>query len=71
MSERFCASCRGRLPPGSTTGDSAIYNPGRDSGFTLCEPCFFEEDACIEERGTNDLPDVLADYRRNVAAGPA
>lgn len=62
--QTICARCTRRL--GSATGESAIYNPGRDHGIELCEPCFFAEDAEITERGMNDLPDTLAKYRENL-----
>lgn len=53
-----CARCRKNILQGETTGESSIYQ----SNHILCEPCFFAEDAEIEERGTNDLPDTLNKY---------
>lgn len=62
---RFCVRCR--WPLGRSTGESALYSPHRE--FTLCEPCFFEEDAQIEAAGTNNLPEQVERYRQNIKLG--
>ena len=56
-----CAWCDCYLRDGATTGESQVYSPTRS--FVLCEPCWLEEDALVEESGTNDLPEQLAIYR--------
>jgi len=71
MSEnKYCAKCSeslfnrdGSIRP---TGESGIYNPNGPS-ILLCEYCFDAEDDLIEQKGTNDLPDVLARYKENIA----
>jgi hypothetical protein len=65
----MCARCRLKLRDEDCQGESGIYSPtGR--AFTLCEPCFEDEDAEIERAGSNDLPGVLDQYRANLRAGP-
>lgn len=59
MGER-CSACRMWIPDGATTGESSLYSP--DRAFTLCEPCWLAEDALIDERGTNNLPEELSRY---------
>ena len=61
-----CARCCKSIRPDETTGESGLYSPSRS--FTLCEPCFFAEDAEIEEKGTNNMPDVIASYVENLRA---
>jgi len=56
-----CARCGKYLKDHETTGESAIYNPTGPK-IILCEGCFFDEDAEIEEAGTNNLPDTLKRY---------
>jgi hypothetical protein len=66
----MCARCRIKVDQyKDCLGESGIYSPtGR--AFTLCEPCFLEEDAeTLGERG-NDLPERLEMYRANLRAGP-
>lgn len=53
-----CARCKKPVRQGQPEGESGIYQ----SHHRLCEPCFFDEDAEIEEKGTNDLPETLAGY---------
>jgi len=48
-----------------TTGESGIYRS--HDVLELCEPCFFDEEAEIKEKGTNDLPETLERYRANMA----
>ena len=59
-----CARCGCYLPWGVTTGVSSLYSPHRE--FTLCEPCFFDEEAEIDREGTNDLPDTLRRYQGGI-----
>lgn len=66
----MCARCRIKVDQmRDCLGESGIYSPtGR--AFTLCEPCFEEEDAeCNGDRG-NDLPERLDMHRANLRAGP-
>lgn len=64
--KRYCPRCCKPIRPGATLGESAIY---RSHDIPeLCERCFEDEDAEIDERGTNDLPDVLGRYRENMKA---
>jgi hypothetical protein len=58
-----CASC-GRLLTNCADGVSSVYSP--DQQFMLCEPCWLEEDAEIEARGTNDLPERIHQYRQTL-----
>ena len=60
MFKSFCACCKKKIYYGETDGESALYSPNRK--FILCEPCFFDEDTEIEEKGTNDIPERLAKY---------
>lgn len=59
----YCPRCMTRIS--GARGESAIYQSHDIPD--LCERCFFDEDAEIEERGTNDLPDTLQRYRDNIA----
>lgn len=65
--DRMCARCRAILYESDCTGESGIYSPNRS--FTLCEPCFFDEDKEIGDAGTNDLPDRIEAYRQNIRLG--
>jgi hypothetical protein len=58
MSTFTCARCKKHFHNARSSGESGLYG----SNHVLCEPCFFDEDAEIDERGTNDLPDTLAKY---------
>jgi len=64
----MCARCRIRLRYEDCQGESGLYSPNRS--FTLCEPCFEEEDRETEELGTNDIPERIEAYRRNLRMGP-
>jgi hypothetical protein len=66
----MCARCRIKVDPDrDCLGESGIYSPTGRS-FTLCDPCFWEEDAeCNDDRG-NDLPERLEMYHTNLRAGP-
>ena len=66
--DRCCARCRKLIRRGDTTGESVLYSPNRS--FTLCEPCFFEEEAETEQEGTNNLPARIEEYRQNLRLGP-
>ena len=61
-----CDWCRKTIGAYEVTGESALYSP--DRVYILCEPCFLKEDALIEKEGTNDLPIVLANYKRRVCS---
>jgi len=63
---RYCPRCSNLILAGSTTGESGIY--GSHDIPDLCEPCLHDEDEEIDAAGTNNLPDTLAWYRRNMAA---
>lgn len=58
MARFTCARCKQFFPNASCSAESGIYQ----SRHVLCEPCFFDEDAEIEERGTNNLLDTLEKY---------
>lgn len=60
----YCPRCCAYIPERATVGESAIYQSHDVSD--LCEPCFFDEDREIEDRGTNNLPDTLERYRQNM-----
>lgn len=56
-----CACCGENI---SHRGDgiSGVYSP--DLEFLLCEDCWYEEEAEIDERGTNDLPHRIVHYKK-------
>ncbi|ABF71343.1 p095 [Rhizobium phage 16-3] len=58
MATFTCARCKVHFRDVRSSGSSSLYG----SDHTLCEPCFFAEDAQIDEEGTNNLPDTLASY---------
>ena len=65
----MCARCRIKVDQmRDCLGESGIYSPLR--AFTLCEPCFLEEDAEIDGHGSNDIPERIEMYRANLRAGP-
>jgi hypothetical protein len=66
MSRRFerCARCTALIGDSEARGESQLYSPER--AFTLCEPCFLEEDAEIEVAGTNANPDLIERYKDNL-----
>lgn len=66
----MCARCRIKVDQDrDCLGESGIYSPtGR--AFTLCEPCFLEEDEEMNGDRGNDLPERLDMYRANLKAGP-
>jgi hypothetical protein len=64
----MCARCRIKLRREDCQGESGVYSPNR--AFTLCEPCFEEEDREIDMRGMNELPERIEEYKRNLRAGP-
>lgn len=64
----MCARCRIKVDQiRDCLGESGIYSPNR--AFTLCEPCFEEEDREIDAAGTNTLPERIEMYRANLKAG--
>lgn len=65
---KMCARCRKPVDPiRDCLGESGLYSPGR--AFTLCEPCFLEEDDEISRDG-NVKPERIEQYRANLRAGP-
>jgi hypothetical protein len=57
--KRFiCPRCKQRVLDRDNYGESAIYR----SRHRLCVPCWHAEDAEIEEKGGNDLPETLKSY---------
>lgn len=65
----MCARCRIKVDQlRDCLGESGIYSPNR--AFTLCEPCFLEEEREMDAAGTNDLPERIEMYRFNLKAGP-
>lgn len=65
----MCARCRIRVDQlRDCLGESGLYSPNR--AYTLCDPCFEEEDCEIEAQGSNNLPERIEMYRANLRAGP-
>lgn len=62
MFKSFCACCKKEINYGEPDAESALYSPFEK--FILCEPCFFDEDKEIEEKGRNDIPERLAKYAK-------
>lgn len=62
---KICANCTKEIKPGETTGDSSLYNPG-GINIILCELCWLDEDNLIEEKGRNNLPEKLNQYKKNI-----
>lgn len=58
MADFICARCKQTFIGARSSGQSALYG----ARHILCEPCFFDEDEQIDERGTNNLPDTLERY---------
>ncbi len=63
-----CAGCgvslsdyHGQQHPGEIYCHSQIYGSG---GVIICKRCGRDEDAAIEEKNTNDVPELLNLYRR-------
>lgn len=53
-----CPRCKQRTLNSRSYGVSSLYR----SKHHICVPCFHAEDEEIEEKGSNNLPDVLASY---------
>lgn len=53
-----CPRCKKQILDRTDCGESSLYG----SFHEICVPCFHDEDAQIEEAGTNNLPDVLMTY---------
>lgn len=53
-----CPRCKKRVLNRNDSGESQLYN----SRHILCVPCFFKEEAEIDEKGTNNLPETLKSY---------
>lgn len=65
----MCARCRIKVDQmRDCLGESGIYSPNR--AFTLCEPCFEEEEREFDGEHGNNLPERLEMYRANLRAGP-
>ncbi len=62
-SDEICARCGKDISNECSTGESGLYNPG-PVGILLCEPCFHDEEAEIDDVGTNNLPETLKAYYR-------
>lgn len=60
----LCANCGCNLDELAETAESQLYSP--DEEFELCVPCADEEEALVEEEGTNDIPYMVDKYRRVV-----
>lgn len=58
LTKLTCPRCKQRTLDPTDYGESAIYR----SRHRLCVPCWHAEDAEIEEKGGNDLPETLASY---------
>lgn len=56
----ICANCKSLIWSNDPDGVSSLYSP--DQEFILCEPCWLAEEAEIERRGTNDIPELVAHY---------
>lgn len=65
MNEFACAKCEEEIYDARATGESSLYYSG-DKTFLLCEDCFLEEEEMIEETGTNDHPEMIKMYEKNV-----
>ncbi len=61
---KTCPRCCGWRGSRNSSGQSGLY--GSHDIPDLCEPCFFDEEAETEEKGTNNLPETLERYRENV-----
>jgi recombinational DNA repair protein (RecF pathway) len=59
-----CARCGKWIKHGETTGESQLFSPTK--AYTLCEPCWLEEEVEIEAEGTNAMPAVIASYEDNL-----
>jgi hypothetical protein len=64
-----CANCARRVDQHECSGDSGLYNHGDGIKYNLCEECFLEEDAMIDETGTNDHPSRRERYSINQPGG--
>lgn len=62
----YCANCGCYIGNATATGVAGLYDPNGPD-ILLCEPCFFAEEDAVEAAGTNNLPDRLARYKRNIA----
>lgn len=55
---RFCPRCKTYKLNQNSYGESQIYR----SKHRLCMPCWDDEDAEVERKGTNNLPETLNAY---------
>jgi hypothetical protein len=60
--DECCAACRGWM--GNVEWESSVYSPNRR--FLLCEYCGQNEEAMIDQKGCNDLPELIKLYESNV-----
>ena len=58
LNMQICPRCKQATLDPRNYGESGLYG----ANHKLCVPCFFDEDTETEERGTNNLPDVLDKY---------
>jgi ribosome-binding protein aMBF1 (putative translation factor) len=62
-----CDAC-GRYVTGSRHDPicmSIIYNPGEGGDLEICQRCSRREEEAEEQAGTNELPELLATYKRS------
>ena len=57
-----CACCRKVIKFPEAQVESQLYC--RSYQFILCESCGENEEKAIEEKGTNDIPELLNTYLR-------
>jgi hypothetical protein len=58
MTMLICPRCKQKVLDPRDHGESSLYG----SDHAICVPCFFAEEIEQEEKGTNDLPEVLDSY---------
>lgn len=55
---QMCPRCRKRVLDLADYGESGLYK----SRHLIYNPCFEDEDAEMETKGTNNIPETLASY---------
>ncbi len=63
----WCAHCRSIFTPGEVETHSMLF--GASDNNLLCVACACTEEVIIEEKGTNDVPNLLS-YYRDSTTGP-
>jgi hypothetical protein len=58
-----CAMCDYEFKRRDLRCCSGLYG---SAGIQLCKFCYEDERELIDRRGTNDIPEVLASYRKDV-----